>query len=140
MVKQINSLYRYSVTGTPSVPVKDWHGWAGGTLTKETTLHHEGSRKEIVEGKATFEDITLTTGYDPDRDENWLDAVERAFQTGPVVHTLTRQAITPQGALRGKPRVDEGCVLKSVKRPDGTDGADATVGMIELVYAQKGLK
>lgn len=140
MVKQINSLYRYSVTGTPSVPVKDWHGWSGGTLQKETTLHHEGSTRQLVEGKPTFEDITLTTGYDPDRDDTWLDAVERAFQAGPVVHTLTRQAITPLGALRGKPRVYEGCVLKSVKRPEGQDGSEATVGMIELVYAQKGVR
>lgn len=140
MVKQINSLYRYSVTGTPQVPVKDWHGWAGGELSKETTLHHEGSNRELVEGKATYGDITLTTGYDPDRDDNWLDNVERAFQKGPVVHTLTRQAITHTGALRGKPRIHEGCVLKTITRPDGADGSAADVGMITLVYAQKGIK
>lgn len=140
MPKQINSLYRYSVTGTPAVPVKDWHGFAGGGSSKETNHHYEGSRLEIVEGKPTYEDITITTGFDPDRDDSWLENVIRAYKAGPVVHTLTRQAITPQGALRGKPKVYEGCVLKGWKYPDGQDGTDATVGMIELVYAQKGIK
>lgn len=140
MGKQINSLYRYSVTGTPTIPVKDWHGFTGAGQNKETTLHHEGSNKEIVEGKATYEDITLTTGYDVDRDDNWLYNVQKEFDKGPVVHTITRQAITPQGALRGKPRVYEGCVLKTITPPEGADGSEAVVGMITLVYAQKGIK
>ena len=142
--KQINSLYKTSVTaaaGAPQIPVKDWTAFEGGNITRETNAYFEGGmRHSVYGGKATAEDITIRTGYDPDRDDVWLPRAENAVMTGDPRYTLTRQPITESGALRGKAVVYPDCVLVGVNRPNSEDGTSADVGQIELVFGTSGPK
>lgn len=135
------------VTLTPGAqnpgPAVDSRAWAtsdGGGVTRERENAWDGGGTyDILVGKATAEDLTLTRPYEYDKDDTWLDNLRREMLRGnPCTYNVAKQAYGVGDAAVGKAEVHANCPVVSVRTFQAAAGPEATATTVELVLATKG--
>lgn len=140
MGKVLQSKFRVSLTGgTPNIP-GFWATFEGGALTRERVNAYDGGGGyDVLTGRATAEDITITRNYDPALDDGWLRQMRRNIMNGhEVKYNVSKQAVGANNASIGKPETYVGCPVLTVRTTPTADGSDATPAVIELVLGTKG--
>lgn len=140
MSKLLQSQYRVTLTGgRPSIP-GTWATSEGGALTREIGLAWEGGGGyDLLPGKTTAEDITITRPYDPVLDDGWLNQLRRNMDAGePCQYNVSIRAQGARNVAIGKPEVHANCPVRTVRTSPTTAGSEANPAVIELVLATKG--
>lgn len=129
------------VGNSPEIPGY-WATYEGGALTRERENAWDGGGGyDILLGRPTAEDITVTRPYDPVRDNGWLNTLRLNIMAGNVVeYTVNKQAITAgvNWSPIGLPETHPRCPVLTVRTTPITHGSDATAATIEIVLATKG--
>lgn len=137
---QSNVVVKLEGTG-PTIPGY-WATYEGGALTRERENSWDGGGGyDILVGRPTAEDITVTRPFDPIRDETWLNELRRNIMAGNVVeYTVNKQPITAgvNWTPVGLPEVHPRCPVLTVRTTPVTHGGDATAATVEIVLATKG--
>lgn len=119
-----------------------WSTYEGGALTMERENSWDGGGGyDILVGRPTAEDITITRPYNPTRDDPWLNTLRRNIMNGiRVTYTVKKQPITPgvNWTPIGNGETHANCPVITVRTTGVTHGADATAATIEMVLATKG--
>lgn len=125
--------------GSPNIP-GSWASSEGGALTREVGLAWDGGgRYDLLPGKTTAEDITLTRPYDPVVDDGWLNQLRRNMDAGELcAYNVSKRALGARNVAVGRPEVHANCPVKTVRTTPVQHGAEANPATIELVLATKG--
>lgn len=140
MSKVLQSQYRVTLTGTaPSIP-GTWATLEGGALTREIGLAWDGGGGyDLLPGKTTADDITITRPYDPVIDDGWLNTLRRNMAQGQVcAYEVSKRALGAGDIAVGAPEVHANCPVRTVRTASTAAGSEATPAMIELVLATRG--
>lgn len=125
--------------GSPAIP-GTWATSDGGGVTRERENSWDGGGTyDILVGKATAEDITVTRPYDQIVDDGWLNQLRRNMANGdPCEYSVAKQPLGLRNSPIGKGEVHPNCPVLSVRTYQSAAGAEAAAATIEIVLASKG--
>ena len=118
-----------------------WDSREGGARVREVNAYFGGGQKvnDFIYGKTTGDDMTLTRGYDPKRDDQWFSQLNRALEAGEECwYTVVQTPVSTTGSVYGKSTTWPNIPVKSLKHMDSKSGAEADAGLIEIVFATRG--
>lgn len=114
-----------------------WHTMTGGGLEVETTPDPDGARGEVLTGSVTATDITLTTGFSPHHDLDWVRDIKRGV--GTARYTVVRQWTDENWSPIGTPEVYPGCLLVGYTNPTTAPSSEAAQFSITLATTGEAL-
>jgi len=140
MAKVLQSKFRVTLTGgSPNIP-GTWATFEGGSVVREVAAVWDGGGSyDLIPGRTTAEDITITRPFDPDTDQGWINQLRRNMANGEVAkYNVSKQATGANNASVGKPETFPGCVVREVRTTPTAAGSEATAATVEIVLATKG--
>jgi len=140
MSKMLQSAFRVQLTGGDPQISGFWASSEGGAMTREIGLAWDGGGTyDLLPGKVTAEDITITRPYDDTVDKEWLKNLRAKMAAGEVcAYGVTKYAVGTNGVTLGDEENHTNCPVRTVRTTPTAMGSEANPATIEIVLATKG--
>lgn len=132
-MKSAQWMFLVEVEGVPGV----WRSHEGGNPSSDYELDYDGGAlyPDIIPGRPTFEDITVTRTFNPEVDGRWAPAWKK--QVGRRRANVSVQPLDADGRPVGDATNHPEAVLIGVTFP-GSDANSSSVADISLSFATAG--
>lgn len=117
-----------------------WATSEGGELTREReNSWNGGAMYDIMVGKVTASDITLTRAYKPDKDDGWIADLRDKMRNGyPCYYNVLKQNFRYGNQKVGKEETHPNCPVLTLRTYQAVAGPEASAVTIEIVLATSG--